>query len=182
MDTKELNKIASTYEESMLTQGLSHAELVMLLALVEARVRKAMLEGHEMPPHIIVQEEKPVVEKAVIPPRKKGVTYDPVYDPPPPMSADPLPPAATAPSGKVIAKQGQACLCDSCTRLVYTVNKNVPDNCKVDNFIDSFTPYTKDIEPIGFKTEIRNIDGNISIDCPACGAAKSLYLVGKKSQ
>jgi len=188
MDSSELNNIAMAYEESLLAQNLTKAELIMLLALVKARisiriataptetpVRKPSISER---PHKTVAKKTPV--KTVKPPTKKSVAYDPQFDPPPPMTGDPVPPRNEPSKGKVIIPKNTAAICDACRKVVYITNKDVTEGMAYDDFAAAFTPTDPGIELIGESIDLQNIDGNISVDCPACNAPKALYLIGRR--
>jgi len=147
----------------------------MFLALLDTRLKQRIVVSAS------TEQEKPVKEtspatKPVIPKKtKKGIVYDPVYDPPPPLSGDPLPPPEPTDPSRVLAAMNFACVCNSCNKVVYIVNQNIHDGCKVTDFVDSFTP-TPGHPKLELNIEIQNLNGKISTDCPACGAHKTLYL------
>lgn len=187
MTSIELNQIAKTLEDAVLEQGLSKAEIVMVAALLQARLMKAL--DRYVPDDTVVPGAKETPDAVMdiaretdleVKVKSKSIKYDPVYDPPPPMSGDSLPPPVEVNPGKVLAKQGQACLCSACNSVVYTVSRDIKDGCKVDEFLDSFVPFQAGIPKLTRKIEIQNVDGNISTDCPSCKAHKMLYLVGKR--
>ena len=110
----------------------------------------------------------PVPTTNVVELPKRAVKYDPYYDPPPGMVGDAPPPRDVA-KDTIIAKAGQACVCNQCNAVVYTINKDIRDNCKVADFIGSFTPFTSGVAALARTAEIQNIEGNISTDCVLCG-------------
>ena len=194
MDTSDINDIARAYEESLLGQKMTKAELIMLLALINARISIKIYgpsEQHE--PSIKTRPRKTVTlvktaKKPAAPvrpakpakPIKKSVAYDPLYDPAPPMSGDPVPPRPEITLGKIIIAKNTAAICDSCRKVIYISNRDITEGMSYDDFAVGFTPTDPGIEPIGDNIEIQNIDGNISVDCPSCKGVKCLYLVGRK--
>lgn len=180
MDSKEIVRTAKTFADAITSQGLTKGEIVMCLAIVDTMVKERIGLQGQLPkaPSKPAKKAKKVTKKTPPKPNKKpGIKYDPLYDPPPPMSGDPLPPP-DIPTGKVIGRKDSACICDGCHKVIYTIKQDIPDNCPVPQFIDSFKPFG-DAPAITDKLEIQNIDGNISVDCPSCGGIKSLYLIGK---
>lgn len=178
METKELSGLAKVLEASLLSNKLTASEALMVVALLQARIiSKAVLTTSV--PETVVQvvdtTSKPVTQQVP----KKAVKYDNLYDPPPPMSADKPPERAVEPQ-RILSKEGSPCICADCNKVVYMASRDIPNNCKVDYFIDSFTPLAKGAPPMSDRIEIQNIDGNISIDCPICGASKRLYLTGSR--
>ncbi len=181
---EEISDLARTYEETILSNKLTKAEAVMLLALIDARVKSKLFTTTPTVAPVAASTVKfpddavkPILPD-VVPEKKKGISYDPLYDPAPPFDVEPLPPQTT--TGGIIAQKGHACVCNSCTRVVYMVNKDIPDNCKIPDFIASFTPIDESFPVITKKVEIMNVDGQISMDCPLCRGSKTLYLTGKK--
>jgi len=170
---EELSDLAKTYEETILSNGLTKAEVVMLLALIDARVKSRLNSVAGVPAPVAKTTPTPPVVKS------KGISYDPMYDPAPPFHIDTPPPRETS-TGAILAKEGHACVCNICTKVVYVVNKDIPDNCKIPEFINSFTPTVESFPPLTRTAEIMNVDGQISTDCPLCKGNKSLYLTGKK--
>lgn len=177
MNFDELIKLTRDYEDVILAHQMTRAEVVMFLALLKERVM-AKVNGGETAPKPPSAPVTAVVE--VEPPisTRKPIKYDPVFDPPPPMDVE-TPPPQNTPTGRILVTKNHACVCSACTKVAYIVNRDIPDNCKVDFFIASFTPM-EGVPPITRKNEIQNIDGQISTDCPLCGANKTLYLTGKK--
>ena len=183
LTSQEINDLARTYEEAILSQKMTKAEIVMLVGLLQARLMKA-LDAYVVPEEVEDTEPTPskTLAKAtttVSTPPKRAIKYDTLYDPPPPFSSDPLPPPPE-PTGKVIARKNQVCTCVNCNRIAYIVNKDIADNCKVKDFVASFTA-ADEVEELTPKIEIMNMDGNISVDCPRCQGNKTVYLVGKKA-
>lgn len=170
---QEVTQLATDICEVIYQEELSVAEVVCLLALVQARIM-SRIYASDVPKPAPATPPAPVKATPKVMP-KKAVKYDPMYDPPPPMDSDPLPPPVT--SNRIIAQKNQACICDHCRKVIYVVNKDIPDSCKIPDFVASFTP-SEGIDPLPKTTEVLNIDGKISCDCPACGGVKSLYLTG----
>lgn len=184
MIKEEILDLARTYEEALMGNNLTRAEMVMLLALIDARVKAKLqqLPSNPTPAPVVVGKDStgdvPENMKVRETTAKKSVAYDNMYDPPPPFDVDKPPPQGTG-TGAILASKNSACMCNSCGKIIYMINRDIPDNCKVDYFIESFTP----IEPapkMTKKIEIMNVDGQISTDCPLCKGGKTLYLTGKK--
>ena len=184
MDTRELTAIARTFSEAIIAQGLTKAELVMLNSLINQMTMHRL----ETTPDIVLEhaaDEKPTPPPPPAP-SAKPIEYDedpssPTYDPAPPMDIERVPPRAET-TGKIIAYEGEACTCKKCNRIVYTVTRDIPDNCKASDFFESFAPYAK-APAMPDKLQVSNADGTISIDCPMCGdRKKSLILVGGKGK
>jgi hypothetical protein len=106
----------------------------------------------------------------------KSIKYDPMYDPPPPFTSDPLPERVETP-GRVLAKKNTACICNGCKKVVYVTSVDVVDGMKVSDFIEAYVP-TEGMPKIDKTTEIQNLEGVISMDCPNCKSQKQLYLTG----
>jgi len=175
MDTKDLSELAKTHEEALLAQNLTKSELIALLALIQARIYSKVYSN--MGPSIVTVPLVSAPKTESEPPKKstKSVKYDPVYDPQPPFEPD-KPPERIV-SVKVLAQPNDACVCMACNKVSYTVNRLIRDGDKVDNFLASYTPMPS-VPKLTRKIEIMNVDGQISVDCPQCGANKSLYLTG----
>jgi len=171
MTLEEIYDMAKTYEKSMLAHNMTKMELVCLLGLINKRMDSRLLDPTTPPtPEIKTSVEKPT------PQPHKGIKYDGLYDPPPPMDID-KPPERTSTS-RIIAKANQVCVCNACRAHVYTVNRDIPETSKIPEFIASFTPMPGE-KPIDKTTEIMNEDGSISMDCPHCHSSKTLFLTGK---
>lgn len=176
MNLDELIQLTRDYEETILTHRMSKAEVVMFLALLKERVMAKVVGGVASPKHpapVKVEEEKVVNE-----PEKRSIKYDPVYDPAPQVNIETPPPLPVA-TDRILAQKNFACVCNACTKVAYIVNRDIKDGCKIDFFLESYTPMDG-VKPLTKSIEIQNIDGQISTDCPICGANKSLYLTGKK--
>ena len=179
---EELLDLAKTYEETILSNDLTRADVVMLLALIDARVKAKLNQSLPSAPVVastIAPIETIETHTAITPTRKKEIVYDPIYDPAPPFAVE-TPPPQTQPTGAVMAQNGYACVCNACSKVVYMVNRDIPDNCKIPYFIESFTPMDATTPPLTRKADIMNVDGQISTDCPVCRASKTLYLTGKR--
>ena len=190
MDTRELNRLAVEYVSSILTHDLSKAELIMLVATIQARIMGIVTTPTISTPPTThtTKVAAPIVEEEELPPPTtptplpritKAIKYDPMYDPPPPMVGEALP-ARNDSIGRVLAAKGTACLCAACRKVVYITNTDVVDGMKVKDFIAAYTP-TDGMPSISKTAEIENFDGNIATDCPACQAHKKLFLTGGPS-
>lgn len=178
MDISEISKLAGDYEGAILQLNLTKNELVALLAMLQARIM-ARVYGDIPRAEIIPHSNVPVglaSEKPIPKVPNKPIKYDPVYDPPPPMEGD-RPPERT-PSSRVLAQPNDACVCAACNKVAYTVNRIVKDGDKIPDFLASYTPMPG-VPKLNRSIEIMNVDGQISCDCPLCGANKSLYLTGR---
>src|SRR3990167_9980104 len=80
---------------------------------------------------------------------------------------------------KVIAKKGLTCSCSSCQKLVYQITRDVTDPMPVSEFIEAFTPLGHD-GILSTKTELQNVNGNVSVNCPLCKSPFTVYLIGKQ--
>jgi len=176
MDSKELSAIAKDITDTILSQELSKSEIVMLAALVQARVISVVLPTSSLPV-VPTQKEPAIKEDNPTTQVKKRIQYD-EYDPPPAVDIVEPPPRETS-TGKELAPANKACVCSACQKVVYITNASIKDGCKIADFIKAFTP-TEGMPFITRKSEIQNIDGNISMDCPSCKTSKSLYLIGRK--
>ncbi len=181
MDIKDLNELAKTHADAIFLEELSKAEIVALLALIQARVMVkvyADIPQYEIAAMVApgkAPETKTRPPKEPVKPPNKPIKYDPVYDPAPPFDVD-KPPERVS-TGKVLAEPNHACVCVTCNKVGYTVNKLIKDGDRIDDFLTSYTPMPG-IQPLTRKIEIMNVDGQISIDCPICHANKSMYLTG----
>jgi hypothetical protein len=183
METKELTEIAKAFSEAIIAQGLTKAELVMLNSLIESMTMHRL---ETTPDRVLerIADEHPAPKPPPPEPYKpaKSIQYDdnpgsPTYDPAPPMEVEKVPPRVET-TGKIIAQEGEACTCKKCGKIVYTVVKDIPDNCKASDFFTSFAPFGK-APAMPDRVDISNTEGQISIDCPMCDdRKKSLYLVG----
>ena len=88
---------------------------------------------------------------------------------------------------KVIARKGETCFCTECKQGVYKRVKDVMDPMARDEFVTCFSPNGKapamvvadGTVKVGKKEmTIRNIDGNVAIDCPLCKSDKTLWIIG----
>ena len=180
MDTKELTNIARTFSDAIITQGITKAELVMLNALIQQMTMGKI----ETTPEAVLETkaETPKPPPSPVIKQDKSIEYDdnpdsPTYDPTPAIEVDKVPPRAVA-TGKIIATEGEACICKKCGKIVYTVIKDIPDNCQAAEFFESFAPYGK-APAMPDNIQISNSEGSISMDCPMCkDRKKSLFLVG----
>ncbi len=145
LTSDEISALAKTHAEAIFTHNLTKAEVVMLLAVITARVNQNLL-GNNTTNQVLKTEP----------------------------TAKPL--------GAVIAPKGYPCVCVACSKKIYVVNKDVHENEKVGDFIDSYTPMPG-YPPITRQTKISNIENNITIDCPdkECSGELSLYLAGKQT-
>jgi hypothetical protein len=174
MELVELSKMASDFSEAMFEEELSIAEMVSLLALINARVYMRIYANTAAPE--VIPTSVPVKAAPEAPKIKpKSIKYDPVNDPAPPMNRE-SPPERSG-TGRILAHKNFACVCNACGKVQYIVNKDIPDNCSVETFRTSFTPL-EGVVPLPKTAEILNLDGKISTDCPGCNANKSLYLTG----
>lgn len=180
MDTKEILTIARTFSDAIIQQGLTKAELVMLNSLINEMTAHKL----ETTPEEVLDKNSDTPSKPLPPivKKSKSIQYDddpssPTYDPAPQMEIERVPPRVEA-TGKVIAYEGSACTCKKCGRIVYTVIRDITDNCKASAFFESFAPFGKAPAMLD-RVNISNAEGKISIDCPMCDdTKKSLYLVG----
>jgi hypothetical protein len=171
----ELVKISGDVKDTLLAIGLTKAELIMVTAMLQARINTVVQGTPVVAP---VTEDIPQIRGGEEPVKsKKEIQYDPMYDPEPPMAIE-TPPARTTDGNKLLATKGHACVCNACTKVAYVVNRDIKDGMKVSEFIASFSPMDG-VKPLTNKIEIQNIDGQISTDCPVCGANKTLYLTGR---
>lgn len=176
MNTQDISGLSAGYVSLIRNLELTRAEEVMLIAMIQARLATPIVakEAREVSTQVpIISTEKPIPST---PTQHKSIKYDPMYDPPPPMTSDTPPPRATTP-GRILTKKSTACICSACRKVVYTTNTDVVDGMRVVDFIAAFTP-TEGMKPLDRTTEIENFEGNIGIDCPNCGAFKKLYLTG----
>ena len=93
-----------------------------------------------------------------------------------PSRSQPEPPPPPSPSEppRVIAKKGAECSCAQCKKVVYNRTGDILSTMKGEDFTNSF-------KSIGHKskvTKFQNIEGNILVDCPLCGAESSVALIG----
>ena len=178
---EELRDLAKTYEDSLMLEKLTATEVTVVVALLQARIMRRVYRvgslGVESPIIPTIPSSTPV--PAQVPQKPKAIKYDPLYDPAPPMDVE-APPAPEIPTGRILAKANTACVCSGCHKVVYVTNRDIPDNCKISFFRESFTP-TTGVPELPLTAEIENIDGNISTDCPICLSVKSLYLIGKSN-
>lgn len=177
MDIKELSELAKTHTEAIFAEELTLSEIIALLAIIEARIYSKVygsMGSREKTP-TAAPSSAPAAKKDVPVKPAKPIQYDPVYDPAPPFDVDKPPERVN--TGKVLAEPNHACLCAACNKVSYTVNRIIHDGDKVEDFLASYTPMPG-IPPLTRKIEIMNVDGQISINCPHCGANKSLYLTG----
>lgn len=142
MTSEEISALAKTHTDAIFAQKLTKAEVIMLLAVIDARV-KNVLFGTGTPTA--------------------------------PVKAD----VAPKPIGSKIANAGYPCVCVSCSKHIYTVNKDIHENESVDSFVSAFTPMPG-FPAITKKIKISNVDNNITTNCPDCGGEFTLYLAGKQ--
>jgi len=92
------------------------------------------------------------------------------------LPAPPTPPSPPAPPAppKVVAKAGADCACGTCKQVVYQRVADIYDKMKGEDFTKAFKGIGHDKEVARFQ----NIDGNVLIDCPICGADSSVALIG----
>src|SRR4030042_3175279 len=162
MTVEELAGLARTYEETILEHKLTRAEVVMLLALIDARVKEKLTSKSTVAPAPVTASiDAPATTKKVAasipvePTRKKSIQYDPLYDPAPPFEVEsPHPPVS---SSGILVQRNQACVCNACGKISYIANRDVPNDCKVDFFIEQFTPFG-DAPVLTRKLEIMNVD------------------------
>ena len=183
MDTRELSNIARTFADAIITQGITKAELVMLNALIQQMTMGKIETTPEAVLEVASEALKPKLPPVPkLKPTGKSIEYDnnpnsPTYDPTPAIEIEKVPPRAT-PTGKAIATEGEACICKHCGKIVYTVIKDIPDNCQASEFFKSFAPYGK-APVMPDNIQIANSEGSISMNCPMCkDIKKSLFLVG----
>lgn len=194
MAKEDLIDFAKTLEDAIIEAKLSKSETMMVLGLLQGRLYARVIESNvknairATSPVVSAHVTSPVpspVEAAPAPrpafkPAPKKIQYDPAYDPEPPFDVQPLPPPQAATPGKVLVPSGKACICSACERIVYTTTRDVKDGMKVEEFVTSFKPYAEGTPALPYKIELQNIEGNVSVDCPACGGVKTLYLIGRK--
>lgn len=192
MNSKDLNEIAKVHVDTILAQELTRAEAIMVVALIQARIVSAVsgvapttlplvkdsfiTEGMAPKPKIgVIAGTAPMPESI---PMRKSVPYDPETDPAPDIQIVEPPPREDL-KGKQLAPNNKACICSKCEVIAYVTNRPIIDGMKIGDFIEAFTP-GEGLQPLSRKTTIKNIDGNISVDCPNCKGEKTVYLVGKK--
>ena len=144
METKEISDLAKVHTDAIFVHDLTKAEVVMLLAVITARVNQAITG---------------------VATKETATTTAPVV--------------ATKPLGSIIANKGYPCVCVSCSKHIYTVNKDVHENESVADFISSYTPMPG-YPVMTRQLKISNVENNITMNCPDCGAELSLYLAGRQ--
>lgn len=144
METSELSALAKTHVEAILIHNLTKAELVMIVALIQARINQF------------------IIGEAAAVPTNTSLVRATVKEP-----------------GAKIAEKGQPCVCVMCAKHIYTISKDVFENTTVKDFIESYTPMPG-YKAITRQTKISNIENNITMDCPDCGAELGLYLAGRQ--
>lgn len=85
----------------------------------------------------------------------------------PPKETPPAPP-------QVIAKAGAECACSQCNKVVYKRTGDILSTMRGEDF-------TKAFAVVGHNKEVnkfQNINGNVLVDCPVCGADASVALAG----
>lgn len=110
METNEISELAKTYAEAILTNKLTKAEVVMLLACINARVEN-------------------VLSTAISPVTAPVKAYVATPAPEPPK-----------PQGQKIADKGYPCVCIMCNKHIYTLKNDLYDNTTVKDFIDAYLP------------------------------------------
>lgn len=177
MTVEELSQLARTYEEAILSNKLTKAEAVMLVALIETRISfKLSTQATRVEPKL---DKIEILEKIPDPLKSTGIHYDPIFDPPPPIDPEVLPPRADT-SHELLLTKNHACICSACNKVAYIVKADVRNGDKVDKFIDALVP--QDGVPAFHRTtEMDNANNQLVIDCPMCKAQKSLYLKGRKN-
>lgn len=179
MNSKELNEIAKVHVDTILAQELTRAEAIMVVGLIQARIISAVsLPSPTTLPLVKDPDDVEKVIEHVGAPMRKSVPYDPETDPRPEMEIVEPPPREDL-KGKVLAPSNKVCICSKCEVIVYVTNRQIVDGMKIGDFIEAFTP-GEGLSALSRKSTIKNIDGNISVDCPNCKGEKTVYLVGKK--
>jgi hypothetical protein len=186
LTSKDINEIAKTYVDTILAQDLTRAEAIMVVALIQARVVSAvaptslpLAPAHDGIEKMIEKEVPAIVMRQVpVASTKRSIQYDAEHDPAPDIDVVEPPPRADL-KGKQLAPTNKACICSKCESIIYVTNQPIIDGMSIGSFINAFTP-GDGIPEMTRKSTIKNVDGNISTDCPACGGVKTVYLVGKK--
>jgi len=141
METKDISELAKTHTDAIFAHQMTKAEVVMLLAVISARVNQALA--------------------GTVPPTA-------------PVKAD----IATKPLGAKIAEKGYPCVCVMCSKHIYTLNRDLYENTTVKDFIEAYTPMPG-YKPLNRQSKISNVENNITMNCPDCGAELGLYLAGR---
>lgn len=178
MSTEEIVGLTKTLYDTLLAAGLTKSELAMSVGLLNARVNTLLTSATQ------VNNDKPEPVKEtpkVIPPPvvNKSIHYD-AYDPAPPMTPDPLPPPIEVNPTRILAKTGQPCVCSNCAKVIYSVNRDIYEGCKVGDFVESFTAMPG-CPKFDRSFKISNVNGVITTACPACGGDFSLYLTERRT-
>jgi len=78
--------------------------------------------------------------------------------------------------GPVVIAKGQACKCNECKKVAYTVVRDVQDQMPDEMFRNCFEPpLPKDGELWGDQ------QGNVAIDCPLCHSEFTVWIKGEGS-
>lgn len=173
MNSEEITGLADGFVDAILAAKVTRAECIMLLAVIQAKLYQKILPQEQEVIQVKLVEPKPL--EVDVPKRKKEVQYD-MFDPPPPFEPEPVPPRTT--TAKLLAPKNFACFCESCSKVVYTTNRDIFSTDGLEQFRKSFTPMSGAPE-LAKTTRISNLDGNITTDCTLCGAPNRLYLTGK---
>lgn len=150
--TQAIEYLAKTCCNIIKAQGLSKADSILVASKVVELV--ASSESSELPSGTHQEKPSPSESPAPKPAPKKE-------EPP-----------------KVIARKGAECACNSCNKVVYKRVGDILTTMKGEDF-------TKAFACIGHEKEVdrfQNIEGNILVDCPLCGANASVALVGNVIQ
>lgn len=132
------------------------------------------------PPQASVKPEPP---KVVTPPKAIQYDNDPnsaSYDPEPPMPVEKVPPrAAQFPPDKVILAKDSLIHCKNCKRDILKAIRDI-DGSKEKGKGLSLDAFEILIEGIAFSDTIAlySEETGRTIDCPACGGPRTLWLVG----
>lgn len=162
-----MSDLAQKFYDEISRQGLKRSEAVGVVSELLTK----LIQGSTTGP------VTPTAPPTPPPLRSPSVPYDPLYDPAPPFEPERPPPRDEGIGDKILAPQNTACICAACKKVVYVTNTAIRDKMKVSEFIAAYSP-TPGMPNIPKTTEIQNIDGNITMDCPACAALKQLYLTG----
>lgn len=177
MTVEDLSKLAKTYEEAILSNELTKSEVVMLVALIDTRVKSKLTA--QIPNKAEPKLEKvEVLDKTPAPLKSTGVSYDPMFDPEPPMKPE-VPPPIPDPSGELLLQKNFVCTCYACNRAAYIINDDVHNGEPVEKFINALVP-TNGVTQFDKKTQIDSSNDQLKVDCPLCKGRKTLYLKGRK--
>jgi hypothetical protein len=88
---------------------------------------------------------------------------------------------------RVIASAGELCTCTMCHKAPFKRTMDITDPMNRADFVRAFTPQ-REVSPMRVKDDgvfigdnevtVRNVDGNVAIDCPLCKGDKSVWIIG----